>query len=160
MSNPTSHFIAAVLLVIAAAALGQNRDMPPGAQHKSLWTLDLRSSALARERNLYKSPISMSFVDSDTLAVAWFVSQPQRNVYVDAPATLKAVYIDASTGRERSKAQWAASSRPLQVEITSSGKLLVPNWPECSVVFGRTHRTSPETVCNAKAFSLSCVTGR
>ena len=125
MSNPTSHFIAAVLLVIAAAALGQNRDMPPGAQHKSLWTLDLRSSGLARERNFYKSPISMSFVDSDTLAVAWFVSQPQRNVYVDAPATLKAVYIDASTGRERSKAQWAASSRPLQVEITSSGKLLV-----------------------------------
>ena len=140
------------LIFIAIAPFAQCKASPVGPD-RPLWRLDLGFAGLARQPNLYESPLAIGFVDSDTLVVAWFVSHLPPSPRLAEPATLKAVYINANTGKVRSKSEWAATSRPLEVDITPAGNLLVRT--------GQTlHLFSPELKpLNKKEFTTSAVFG-
>jgi hypothetical protein len=114
-----------VILIVGIALFAQERGASPVGPDHPLWKLDLGSAGLAKQANLNESPLSFAFVDSATLAVAWFVSHPRPSPGAAEPATLKVAYINASTGKERSRSEWIASSRPLKVDITAAGNLLV-----------------------------------
>jgi hypothetical protein len=133
MNNFTSFFmkrglglaITALPLILAVTTVFAQEHSPITERSHPAWSLDLSSAGLAAEASLYKSPRLIRFVNSDTLLVSWFVSHRPQSPGAAPPATLKAVYIDAKTGKELSKSEWEATDRPLGVSITSDGNLLV-----------------------------------
>jgi hypothetical protein len=113
------------IVFVTAPLVTQQGDSAAVNQNRSVWRLDLKSSDLGAEGNLFLSPVSIDFVDSETLVIAWFNSQQPPSPGAVAPAMLEAVYLDAKTGKQKAKSEWQASSRPINVEITASGNLLV-----------------------------------
>src|ERR1700730_11925067 len=97
----------ALIFSITIPIYAQSKASPahPDPDHP-LWELNLGPAGLAQQSNLYESPLTLGFVDSDTLVAAWFVSHPRTSPSAAESATLNAAYIDAKTGKKRSKAEW------------------------------------------------------
>ncbi len=114
-----------LIFIVSTVLLAQQRGASSVGPDHPLWKVDLRSADLAKQPNLYESPLAFGFVGSDKLVVAWFVSHPAPLPGSVESATLKAVYVNANTGKLQSNSEWMATSRPLAVHITPSGHLLV-----------------------------------
>jgi len=113
-----------LIFITSTALLAQQRGSSSVGPDHPLWKLDLRSVGLAKQPNLYESPLALGFVGSDKLVIAWFVSHPGPVPGSVESATLKAVYVNANTGKLQSQSEWIATSRPLAVHITPAGHLL------------------------------------
>jgi hypothetical protein len=117
------------ILLVTPLPVGGQGDTSKISKHDPLWVVDLGSEGLGAERNLFLLPVTIDFVDSGTLVVAWFVSQQPQSSSAAAHANLEAVYLDATTGKQKAKSGWAASSWPRDVHITANGNLLVRDGP-------------------------------
>ena len=126
---------------------------PAQIAHSGSWISG--SAGLAKQPNLNESPLAVGFVDSDTLAVAWFVSHPPPSLGLAEPATLKAVYIDANTGKVRSKSEWTATSRPLEVDITPAGHLLVRTGQTLRLFSGELKPLQQQSFLTSVVFGLA-----
>jgi len=108
--------------MLAVAARGNSTRI---SKHVPLWVVNLGPGGPGAERNFFRSRIAIEFADSDTLVVAWFVSQQPKSAYPATRAKLEAVYLDAKSGKQKFKYEWSGFSSFAGAYGTADGNLLV-----------------------------------